>query len=127
MEEFYPFSHFPMYSGLAQSTTVVFVTDEEEQPFAFRDVFQIGAANAKKIFNTELTRLAESRGRSFANPEEKDLEDAAIYTLRYLMEHGDEELAEVDAETLKFYLRTISWEGDELQESDQLLTTAPLK
>jgi hypothetical protein len=60
--EWYPLSHFPMYSGFANSTWYVFVTDEAGQPIPVERTFSMRCAYLKKVFISQGGKLrSESR------------------------------------------------------------------
>jgi hypothetical protein len=51
-KEWYPFSHFPMYSGLPEDVWTVELTDAEDHPIPMLAVFHTSISNLKKIVNS---------------------------------------------------------------------------
>lgn len=60
--EFFPFSHFPMYSDFDERDYYVFVTGRDDQAIATESLAAIRSTRLKKILNTELSRLQKEFG-----------------------------------------------------------------
>jgi hypothetical protein len=90
VKEFYPFSHYPMYSGLNDDVDLYFVRDSEKQPVPVLSAYGIKTSRVKKMFNTELGELLKPRRakRSEATPEE--MREAGDRVLAYLLDQMSE-------------------------------------
>ncbi len=90
IKEFYPFSHFPMYSGLAEDADLFYSRASSGEPIPVLTVFGIRTARLKKQFNTELDSITSKRGarRSKATPEEQ--REAGERALRYLVNNQND-------------------------------------
>jgi hypothetical protein len=53
--EYFPFSHFPMYSGFGERDYYVFVTDRDGKPIATEPMTFVRSTKLKKVFNTDLS------------------------------------------------------------------------
>lgn len=71
--EEYPFSNFPMYSGLDDSSDVLFMTDQQDQPLPIHTLFGTSASTQKKVYMSELKKIcnAQNRDTDEALPEER--------------------------------------------------------
>lgn len=76
LQEFYPFSHNPMYSRNGPKTYYLHLTDEEGQPIIFREQFGRSAVRLKKIYDKRLVKLKKLRKKE--DPEFKSLDDAQL-------------------------------------------------
>ena len=82
--EQFPFSPFPMYSGFSKETTVLYVTDRNDQPVPITDYFRLSASKVKKAYNTELKRICKAKGYNDGQATEDDLRAAGEYTVAFL-------------------------------------------
>lgn len=57
LEEYFPFSHFPMYDGMSSETFYVYITDGEDNPLPSMDVIGERVSKLKRIYDTELRRI----------------------------------------------------------------------
>lgn len=55
-KEFFPFSHFPMYSNLPPKTSYYYLTDENDEIIPQGLVFGVYSARMSKIFYSELRK-----------------------------------------------------------------------
>lgn len=55
-EEFYPLSHFPMYSSFASNTYYVYLADGSDRPLATVDFAGMNTPALKKVYDGELRR-----------------------------------------------------------------------
>ena len=63
-KEFYPLSHFPMYSDFGPYDYVVFVSDQNGEPLALEALTAgIRSARLKKKFNGELNEVRDQIGK----------------------------------------------------------------
>lgn len=74
-KEFYPLSHFPMYSDFGPYDYVVFISDQNGEPLPLESVTAgIRTARLKKTFNGELKRVqAEIGKRTGSKPKERNM------------------------------------------------------
>ena len=74
-KEFYPLSHFPMYSDFGPYDYVVFISDQNGEPLPLEAVTAgIRTARLKKTFNGELKRVQDEIGkRTGSKPREKNM------------------------------------------------------
>ena len=90
--EFYPFSHFPMYSNPSdQPSDYIFVVDAANRtedgeyiPVSMEDVFGVRAAKAKKIFISRLKDYAKDRGVEREDLTPEQTAEVAATLLEYL-------------------------------------------
>jgi hypothetical protein len=86
-EEWYPFSHFPMYSHLGEIWTLE-LTDENMVPVSIQKEFQPGPNSIRKLATTRLRDLQKER--SIASTKQLVLDDwaeAGRRTLQFLFEN----------------------------------------
>ncbi|MFQ3577643.1 MAG: hypothetical protein SNJ52_01345 [Verrucomicrobiia bacterium] len=90
IKEFYPFSHFPMYSGLGEDADLFYTRAISGEPIPVLTVFGIRTARLKKQFNTELDAITRERDarRSQATIEEQ--REAGERALRYLVNNQND-------------------------------------
>jgi hypothetical protein len=55
-EEWYPLSHFPMYSSFTSSTYYVYLADGADRPLATLDMAGMNTPALKKVYDGELRR-----------------------------------------------------------------------
>lgn len=86
LQEFYPFSRFPMYATFSPETYYVFLSDGEDQPVAVKRHFRYSVPKLKKMFNTRYRLLKQRRGTAGTDA---DLQrEAAAGLLAFLLRDG---------------------------------------
>jgi len=85
VEEQFPFSQFPMYSGFSNETTVIYLTDVNETLIPVHPYFRLSSAKVKKTFNTELKKICRQKGYSESEATPEDLTAAGNLTLSHLV------------------------------------------
>jgi len=81
-KEFFPFSHFPMYSQLPPDTDYFYLTDAEGTLIGQQSIFGVRAARMKKIY---VANLKEEQQDPAADPAQAEAR-AGRRTLDYLFE-----------------------------------------
>lgn len=127
-KEFYPLSHFPMYSDFSEWDYVVFIADQEGTPLPVAHLTRgTRTAKMKKKFNGEIHKvraaLAEPDG---TRPRKQDLtagemESAGLATLDWLMPRLErDELRRLypDVTALRIYQIAISYADGRLLRSE---------
>lgn len=72
-KEFYPFSHFPMYSDFGPHDYVVFLSDQEGKALPMEVITGgIRSARLKKKFNGELNRVQSELGKKAGSKPKKE-------------------------------------------------------
>lgn len=97
LQEWYPFSHFPMYSSLGDRTRYFYVTDEGDRPIPLADAFGVRAAFFKKLMEERQRSLWDEASRRLGSEadEEAWLEverEAGEWALEYIRERADAEM-----------------------------------
>ncbi len=88
IKEFFPFSHFPMYSGMDTNPDYYFVTDANGEELPMLSLFNTRTARAKKVLRNELTRIAREGGRKREQATTAEREQAGRYLLHYLWDEA---------------------------------------
>jgi hypothetical protein len=83
--EFYPFSHFPMYSGVSSDADYFYITNESDEPIPMVQYFGTRTAQAKKIYRKQLTELTDARKVKRAMATREEERQAGEYLLNYLL------------------------------------------
>lgn len=92
VKEFYPFSHFPMYSNPTdQPSVVVYAVDADERakdggylPVSMERVFGVRAASTKKRLYSNIKNRAKDLGIDKEDLPEEELSEIASDLLEYL-------------------------------------------
>jgi hypothetical protein len=98
LEEFYPFSHFPMYSNpTAEPSALVFVIDADKRsedggyiPVSMERVFGVRAAKTKKILYTRLFDRADELGVKKQELTPRQVTEVASTVLSYLRDRAED-------------------------------------
>jgi hypothetical protein len=61
IKEEFPFSHFPLYSGLGEQAEVLYVTNEQGTLLPFEKTFNFSAARSRKFYYKEIKKNADSK------------------------------------------------------------------
>ncbi len=125
IKEWYPFSHFPMYSRLEPQATLVFVTDQDDRPVALRTTFRYASSDSKKAFNARLEAAASRQGRRWTEGHPDDMRAAGAAMLDFLSARAFAGTLS-GATELRFHHRTLEWRDGAFREQDQWLATKPL-
>jgi len=84
LREFYPFSHYPLYTTFDGKTWYVYLTDQDDKPLPAVAVTRTRASRIKKIYNSRLRKLqTKKKGRNRDTPSSQLM--AAQQTLDYLL------------------------------------------
>ena len=72
-KEFYPLSHFPMYSDFGQFDYVVFISDQDGKALPLEALTSgIRTAKLKKTFNGELNKVQSALGKKTGSKPKKE-------------------------------------------------------
>jgi len=88
VRENYPFSHFPMYSGMAPGAHYYYLADEQGEALPVKKLFGLSASRMKKVYYAKLNDIADEQGvDAYTLGKEEKLEAAReLYT--YFSELG---------------------------------------
>lgn len=127
-KEFYPLSHFPMYSDFGEHDYVVFISDQDGKALPLEAVTAgIRTARLKKTFNGELKRVQNEIGKKKGSkPKERDMTaeqmaPAGRVALEWVMPRL-EELRSLPPDVTSVQLRYIGI----LYEDGKIVLTEPL-
>ena len=84
-KEFYPFSHYPMYSDLPPSVEYYYLTTCKGEPIPQVRFFGFSTSWTKKMLNSRLKKI--TGGRNIDAPRLQEIKEAGQQTLQYLMDH----------------------------------------
>lgn len=85
IKEWYPFSHFPMYSRLEDKASVVFISGADNGYIPIRTAFGVSASEVKKLYNRERGLLTMKDERAFHDSTESEDRKAGVTVLNYLV------------------------------------------
>jgi hypothetical protein len=88
IKEFYPFSHYPMYSVLTPTVEFYYLTNAQGKVVPQKTYFGFSTSWTRKMLNTRLSELSGGDNVDNASPEEMTLAGQKI--LGYLSEHCEE-------------------------------------
>ncbi len=103
--EWYPISHFPMYSVFGKTSWYVYVTNQDGDPIPVERVFSIRAAYLKKVYKKKAATLRGGR-------------DAAEATLAFLR---DRKPASLEATGLQLKKVSVKRKDGKLLTSEKTL------
>jgi len=83
-QDFYPLSHFPMYSKFDERTYYVYLRDKEGEPIAAVPKFNIYTSDLKKHYSRDLKDLKKGLKGSHFDWTESQKWEAGMATLDYL-------------------------------------------
>ena len=106
IKEQFPFSNFPMYSKVSEEADVVYVADQKGDPVSMRRVFKTGSGTAKKMFRTELTKLASKSGRDAETATAEERAATGKLIMDILKGRLNAKAVPEGTTGLRFYLRT---------------------
>lgn len=89
MKEFYPFSHYPMFSVLTPDVEFYYLTDSQGKLVPQKTYFGFSTSWTRKMLNTRLAKL--SGGDNIDNASPVEIREAGQQTLAYLIEHCEQE------------------------------------
>ncbi len=86
-KEFFPFSHFPMYSRFPAASTCLYLADETDQVLFSRPTFDVASSTLKKIMGTKLKAAKKAAGDDVALDElpEAVRQKAGLEVLEWVM------------------------------------------
>ena len=122
IKEWYPFSHFPMYSDPDPEADYYFLADEHGDPIPMLTLFNTRTARAKKVYRSYLTNVAEAAGRKRYSATASDKEEAAVRTIRFLFEQArPEQRRLLRTRSLQWVCVDLRFEAGRLSRSRTLL------
>ena len=114
----YPLSPFPMYSNIENSTNVLFLTNEKDEPIAMSPYFDVGSAQGKKRFEDLVQRKSKSKTRNHLQATEEEVATAGKEFLEDLWKEclkkkaRQEKLARTGAKEIRVKMRNIRVNDD---------------
>jgi|GEM_PF-2766106 len=89
VKECYPFSHFPMYSGIAPVQHYFYLEDPAtNEPVMTRPMFGISASAMKKTYHSHLHNIREVEDKSTKDLTPEDYSEAGSKLIDQLIEKG---------------------------------------
>ncbi len=122
--EFYPLSHFPMYSGISANASYVYVQDANGSPLPMLTLFGVRTARAKKIYRSHLTSLTKARDTKPSLATAKEQQAAGEHLLKFLlgnMTSGQRALLCTDR--LKLAYVHLSYEQRRFEKKEHIIAT----
>ncbi|MFP6875082.1 MAG: hypothetical protein VCA55_16405 [Verrucomicrobiales bacterium] len=123
IREWYPFSHFPMYSRLEDKASVVYITDSADAYIPIRTAFGISSSEVKKQYNRIRGILTKQDGRAYHDTTAAEESEAALTVLKYLDGHRNEKFWKGQpAGQLRLHVLVISLgESGGIEREDRLI------
>ena len=106
IKEQFPFSNFPMYSNIDVEADVVYVADQKDAPLPMKAVFKTSSGTSKKMFNTEVKKITNPKGRDSDDATEEELKQAGQIMMDTLMKRLEKGALPQGTTALRFYRRT---------------------
>ena len=107
LEEYFPFSHFPMYDRMPEITFYVYVTDGDDNPIPSTDVFGERVSKLKRIYDTQLRIIKEQLDKRKYELTIEERQPAGTHTLEWAVKTGLERPGRRDAvlayDTVRLY------------------------
>lgn len=125
MKENYPFSHYPMYSGLTDNVEYYYLTNAKGEPVPQGIYFGLSTSWTKKMLNTRLNKITGGRNIDSASPAE--ISEAGRQTLQYLVEHRlkEDRRAQVARDGLQLHQVYVERKGDKLLTTPSFIAELP--
>lgn len=135
IQEFYPFSHFPMYASNTEETELLFVTDGEDHALPFLTYFATRTTSLKKYYRYNRGLCLNNNNNAAAPPHTPD--ECTLITGNRTLSHfyqlsqvaQDQRAAIVRSYMpLKLWLRVVQlWPNSTITTADYLIATYPPK
>lgn len=126
IKEFYPFSHYPMYSVLTPTVEFYYLSNSQGKLIPQKTYFGFSTSWTRKMLNTRLAKL--SGGDTSDSATEKEMTAAGLETLNYLIDHCEAEyIEEVLAGGLQLHQIFIRNTDGRLERRDDLIAEIPPK
>jgi hypothetical protein len=129
VEEFYPFSQFPMYQRFDEQATYLFVTNGKDEIIPVQKHFSYGTSRVKKSFKNSLRDEAKKHGRKLETATEEDMKAAGADVLKDLyklaLKKDARKLKSIQGDEIKLWHGLITLENDKF--SDKQVELASLK
>lgn len=123
-KEYYPFSHYPMYSDLPPSVEYYYLTTGKGEPLPQVRFFGFSTSWTKKMLNSRLRKITGGRNIDDASPVE--IKEAGQQTLQYLMDHcKDHQRAKLVAEGLQLHCVFVERTGNRLTRRPSVVAELP--
>jgi len=122
--EFYPFSHYPMYSRFKGVEYYLYITDGADRPIACAN-FHTSAPKLKKRFNGRLKKLAALEDTRERNVSAEGLARIGRETLDSYLDTAERTGPMAAVRELKLVLVDIGYEDDAIVKSERVIATTP--
>jgi hypothetical protein len=123
-KEYYPFSHYPMYSDLPPSVEYYYLTTSKGEPLPQVRFFGFSTSWTKKMLNSRLRKI--TGGRNFDDASPAEINEAGQQTLQYLMDHcKDHQRAKLVAEGLQLHCVFVERTGNRLTRRPSIVAERP--
>jgi hypothetical protein len=125
-KEWYPFSHFPMYSAFSSRTFSVFITDSRDRPLPSYPNFDCPTSMLKKIVVNKLRRYkVESGERRMIDLPRSAWEDAGREALEWLRENRPPRDPALEGEPLRLYAEELFFNDGRVCRETWMLAELP--
>ena len=127
LEENYPISNYPMYSGISPRSHYFYITDQEGEPISIRKCFGKSASAIKKMHGAFLNGIAEEKGtRAFKLGWEEQVE-AGQMLLDQLKERGERRghWRKYKPESIRLIRVDIGRDSDGIVKDEKLVLEVP--
>jgi hypothetical protein len=123
-KEFYPFSHYPMYSDLPPSVEYYYLSTATGELIPQLRFFGFSTSWTKKMLNSRLKKIAAGANMEDATPEQ--IREAGKQTLQYLMDHCKEhQRAKLATEGLRLHCVFVERSGSQLTRRPSIIAELP--
>lgn len=128
LKEFYPISHNPMYSGLGDSTTAFYVTDQDDKVVPFGNLFGESLIKFMKVMRTTRKRIEKAHGKRNIRPRIEAQREAAPEVLQFFLDNRRPTVVDVkiDATSLKVWVVKTTRVGKKLEKEKAMLCELPV-
>ena len=122
VQEWYPFSHFPMYSSFEPLAFYIYVADKEDVPYAMQRDFGTRTARLKKIYEGELKRLARNHPRGSKSLTREERLPAGDLAMDFLLKNASDQGQKLfESRGLRLYQVDIRYENDKITKTPMLV------
>ena len=127
VQEQYPFSHYPMYSGWSDRTHYFYIADEEG-PIKAKLVFKVSVPRTKKLYGGIIKKIEQERGVDHDELTEADFAEAGRRLLKKLRDEAPPQRREkyakiIDGELSLVRVEIIRDDKEFITEKKTVVTT----
>ncbi len=123
--EYFPFSHFPMYSGISDNAYHFYLTDENDKPIPMLTAFGVRTAQASKIYRTRLRVVTDREGRDWWEATAEDEREAGNFVLESLFPRLVADQTHWMSEEVQLHRVDLLLEDGEFRRERRLISSLP--